>query len=323
MRIVIVGMGAVGSILAANLIRGGADVVCVARGSRARQVREQGLRITGRESIEVPARVAGSSADIPEADLVVLATKTYDNEAALESVRHVRTGRVVSLANGIYKNEQVAKVFGAGRTLGGVAAFGGELNGDGSVSWTIYERLSMGVIPRGNAPDVDAMGKALNDAGFHTEISSNISTVEWSKYAVFVGLMPVAVLSRQPTYRMFGDPDLARACLALFREMAQLAAKQGIELEDAGGMTDIRTVTSLPEAQALEYIRRSGEALVARGARGHKVSTLQDLEHGRRFELEEILGYAVRKGEELAVAMPAAALCYRLVKGLEQRERKP
>jgi 2-dehydropantoate 2-reductase len=228
MRVAIVGAGAVGSILAAKLVQGGIDVVCVARGRRARQLREHGLRIRGVEDIDVPVQVVDDAALLRSADLLVIATKTYDMEAALAGVRHLDVGFAIGLQNGIYKNEQLARVFGENKTLGGVAAFGGELADDGTVQWTIYERLSMGIIPRGRSAAVDACGAALNRAGFRTEVSGKIATVEWSKYAVFVGLMPVAVLSRQPTHVMFTDPDLARACLELFREMARLASAQGI-----------------------------------------------------------------------------------------------
>jgi 2-dehydropantoate 2-reductase len=312
---VVVGAGAVGSILAAKLAQGGADVACVARGRRASQLREQGLRLRGVERIDVPVRVVEAAA-LREAGFLIFATKSYDMEQALRDLRHVRVGHAIALQNGVYKNEQLTRVFGEEKTLGGVAQFGGELATDGTVEWTIYERLSMGVLPGGHTREVDALGEELNRAGFRTEVSANIRTVEWSKYAVFVGLMPVAVLSRQPTHIMMRDPDLARAMLALFREMARLAEKMSIELEDAGGMTDIRTVTSLDDAGALEVLRRSGAALEARRATGHKVSTLQDLEHGRRFELDEILGYAVRKAAELGVPMPALETCYRLVAGV-------
>ena len=50
----------------------------------------------------------------------------------------------------------------------------------------------------------------------------------------------------------------------------------------------------------------------------HKMSTLQDLEQGRRLEVEELLGYAVRKGAELDVPLPTVDTWYRLLAGVNR-----
>jgi 2-dehydropantoate 2-reductase len=56
----------------------------------------------------------------------------------------------------------------------------------------------------------------------------------------------------------------------------------------------------------------------AQGATAHKVSMLQDLERGRRLEVEETLGYAVRKGAELGLQLPTVETCYRLIRGIDR-----
>ena len=61
--------------------------------------------------------------------------------------------------------------------------------------------------------------------------------------------------------------------------------------------------------------------LAARGATGHKVSTLQDIEHGRRLEIDEIMGYAVRKAGQLGLSLPTVETCYRLVAGFDRAWR--
>jgi 2-dehydropantoate 2-reductase len=62
-------------------------------------------------------------------------------------------------------------------------------------------------------------------------------------------------------------------------------------------------------------------ALLAERAPAHRVSTLQDLERGRRLEVEETLGYAVRKGVELGVPVPTVETCYRLLAGVNRHVR--
>jgi ketopantoate reductase len=48
----------------------------------------------------------------------------------------------------------------------------------------------------------------------------------------------------------------------------------------------------------------------------HKISTLQDVEQGKRLEVEETLGYAVRQGAALGIPTPTMDVCYRLIAGI-------
>ena len=48
----------------------------------------------------------------------------------------------------------------------------------------------------------------------------------------------------------------------------------------------------------------------------HKLSALQDLERGKRLEVEETLGYAVRQGVELGIPTPTMDVCYKLMAGI-------
>jgi len=50
----------------------------------------------------------------------------------------------------------------------------------------------------------------------------------------------------------------------------------------------------------------------------HKHSALQNLERGRRLEVEETLGYAVRKGAALGIPLPTMDICQRLIAGINQ-----
>ena len=159
-------------------------------------------------------------------------------------------------------------------------------------------------------------------AGFRTVASREIQTEEWSKFVVFVALLPISALARVETYRMLQDPGLARIGANLLKEMAQLTDRLGIRLEDAGAMAKVDTVIRSDIDAAVESLRQSGLALAARGATGHKVSTLQDIEHGRRLEIEEILGYATRKAAEFGLKLPTVETCYHLVAGLDRILRR-
>jgi ketopantoate reductase len=70
--------------------------------------------------------------------------------------------------------------------------------------------------------------------------------------------------------------------------------------------------------EAVAGLHHIGETMEAQGSAAHKISTLQDLERGRRLEVEETLGYAVQKGMELDVWLPTVETCYRFLTGINR-----
>ena len=319
MRIVVVGAGALGSIVGAGLRRAGEDVVFVARGRRADVLRQHGIAITGLADFTVPVTVTTNPREIQAADLLLLTVKTYDTEPALDGLRHLPVSSALSLQNGVLKNEQLAAVFGRERVLGAAAVVSGEVQPDGSVRWTLNERLAVGELPVGTSERAQRVAAAFVRAGIRAEASPRIRTVEWSKYALFVGGMALASLTRLPTAAFLTDPDGARLMAELVRELGAVAARLSIPLEDAGPLP-IKALCDGSLLEAVAHVRRFGAVMVER-APAHKVSTLQDLERGRRLEVEETLGYAVRKAAELDVPAPTLETSYRLLAAVNRRRQ--
>jgi 2-dehydropantoate 2-reductase len=320
MKFVVLGAGALGSIVGAHLVRAGHDVIFVAREGRASMLRRQGAVLTGLADLALPVAVTSDPQEVRAADVLLVTVKTYDSEAALASLRHLDVSTVLSLQNGVLKNEQLAHVFGPERVVGAAAIVAGELLPDGIVRFTVNNRFAVGELPGGVSLRVTELASTLTRAGLRAEASSRIQTVEWSKYALFVSGMAVAALTRMETGRFLSDPDGARLVAQLVQETGRIAACLGIPLEDAG-LLPIKTLCEESCAQAVERIRQYGVQM-ARQAPTHKVSTLQDLERGRRLEVEETLGHAVRQAAALRVPVPTIDTCYRLLAGIN-RSRPP
>ncbi|HLF76112.1 MAG TPA: 2-dehydropantoate 2-reductase [Dehalococcoidia bacterium] len=314
MNWLIVGAGALGSILAAHLARAGEDVTLLARGARAGLLRGTGVRLTGLADLTVPVRIVEDPRELARADVLVLTVKTYDTDATLQSLRHVVVSSALSVQNGVLKNDQLAAVFGEGAVLGCAADFSGEVQPDGGVQFTRNEGLYVGELPRGVSNRAQDIASTLEVAGVHTLASENIQTMEWSKFVGWLALTPLAVLTRLPTYRVLKDPDLARLQTVLAKEASQLTQRLGIPLEDLVGASPAKTLLTAPVDDWVAQSRRNGEAMEAH-IPGHKMSALQDLERGRRLEVEETFGYAVRKAAELGLSVPSIETCYRLLAG--------
>jgi 2-dehydropantoate 2-reductase len=317
MKIAILGAGALGSLFGAHLAKGGEEVVLIARQARAKAIQEGGITVTGLANFTVPVDVTARPQAVQEADVLLVTVKTYDMEAALDGVSHLRVGSVLSVQNGVVKDEQLARRFGWDKTLGAAAHISAELLPDGVVRFTANEWCDIGELPEGTSARVEALAAALARSGIRAEASSYIRSVEWTKYVLVTSWMALAALTRLPTYRFFKHPDLAWVAARVAQEMAQLPARLGIPLLDKGAF-DAETLSRMPFAAAVASFQQVGERLEAQGATAHKVSILQDLERGRRLEVEEIFGYAVRQGAALGVPLPTVEICYRLIKGIAE-----
>jgi 2-dehydropantoate 2-reductase len=317
MKIVILGAGALGSLFGAHLARAGEDVILVARETRAKAIREHGIRISGLADLTVSVPVTAYPQELQQADALLVTVKTYDMETALDSVAHLKVGSVLSVQNGLVKDEQLARRFGWDKTLGAAAHISAELLTTGIVRYTANEWLSIGELPEGTSARVEALVAALARAGIRAETSGQIASVEWTKYVVNISWMALSALSRMETYRIFKHPDLAWMAATLTREVAQLPASLGIPLLDKG-VFSAKTLSEAPFSEAAGDFQRVGAQMEAQGATAHKVSILQDLERGRRLEYDAMFGYAVRKGAELGVSLPAVEVCYRLIKGVAE-----
>ena len=316
MKVVVLGAGALGSILAGHLARAGEDVTLIARGARANYLQHNGVTITGLVDFTIPCAVVTDPARLSHADVCVVTVKTYDMISALASMRHLAVSSVLSVQNGVLKNEQLATVFGREKVLGATAVLSGEVLPAGPVRFTVNQGISIGELPQGISERVTRLVGTLESAGIRAEATEQIQAAEWSKFVGWVGWTTLAVLTRLETYKFLSDAATAVVGVRLMRETAALATQMGVPLEDNPPF-NVKTIAAVSEQQAVEILQETGTKMGSR-APTHRMSGLQDLERGRRLEVEETLGYVVTKAGEQGVPVPTVETCYRLISGLNR-----
>lgn len=307
-----------GSILGALLQASGEDVTLVARGARAKLLREQGVRVSGLIELTAHPRIVEDPASLTETDALLVNVKTYDTEAALAGLSNLKPAMALSLQNGVLKDDQLIDAFGPAATVGATADFSGEVLADGTALFTRNECIYLGELSGGHSERVEVLVNALQNAGVKSVASESIRSAEWSKFVTWLGLTPVSVLSRLTTHRFTQDPDLARLLVTLTREAASIADRLGIELRDGGGLLIPKTLASVSLEQGIANLQSVGRGMEANDVTSHKMSALQDAERGRRLEVEETLGDAVRRAEALGLPVPALDACYRLLAGISR-----
>ena len=312
----ILGAGAIGSILGAHLARAGHSVVMLARGRRGQQVEREGLRVRGLANIVMPVRVILDPMELPGAEALIVATKAIDTARSLERLHRVPIDVAFSIQNGVMKNELLAAAFGADRVLGALANTSGELLDSGEVLFTRNVNLLIGEVAGGISARSARLASVIDASGVRAAAEADIRTQEWSKFVAWVGMVAVAVTTRVNTWKSLSDAGAARVLVRLLREMATLAAACDVEITD-DSFLPVATLCRCSEEDAVNRVMRLGIEYRT-NAPEHRLSTLQDLDAGRALEIEETLGFAVRKAQELGLSLPLVEGVYHLSAAIDR-----
>ena len=92
MRFVVLGAGALGTVIAAYLARAGHDVVLIARGERARHLTKNGVIVAGLDNFTADLELVAQPQNLSSTDVLILATKTYATAVAIAAVQHLDVG---------------------------------------------------------------------------------------------------------------------------------------------------------------------------------------------------------------------------------------
>ncbi len=321
MDVVVVGAGALGTILAAHLSRAGHEVTILARGRRADQVKQDGLVVLGLADFTAVCPVVTDPASVTDTDLLIVTVKTYDNEAAIAALPPRRFDSVFSVANGVLKNAQLQHHFGANAVLGCMANTSGELLDDGTVHFTRNVCLHLGELAGGLSTRAMAIASAIERSGIKTQAEEDIQVVEWSKFVGWTALLSLSVATRSPTGSFLADPYCANLAAAMIKEMAAIAEANEIEIIDQSPMPVASIATAKPD-RGREIVMEVGEDL-RRSAPEHRMSSLQDLERGKPLEVEETLGFALTEASRVGVKTPNLAIFYDLISGIGALSNTP
>jgi 2-dehydropantoate 2-reductase len=289
MRIAIIGAGGVGGYFGARLALAGEDVHFVARGAHLAALRERGLAVRRDEGdlVARPVAATDDAASIGAVDVVLVAVKLWDTEAAARAARPL-TGpgtAVVSLQNGVRRDETLRAALGAQHVLGGVSYISAFIESPGVIRQVgTMQKIVIGEYDGTRSPRALALHAALEKAGIDAVLSDSIARAIWEKFIFLATLAGVTSATRMPIGPIRSNP----ATRALFRdalaEVVAVARAEGVAIGD-------------------DFI--DGRMAFADGLPASMTASMAgDLEHGRRLELEWLSGDIVARGTRLGVPTP-------------------
>lgn len=297
MHILVFGAGAMGSFFG-GLLSARNDVTLIGRTDHVKAIRQRGLRITGKTSKIARPRAVTNVPETGRADIVLVATKAYDTGSAMRRLRPLADSAMfVTLQNGLDNPEIIART--ASRVVAGTTAHGVTFVGPGEIRHAGLGETVIGAWSGVGEPDLVRLRDLLEEAGLPTRVTSDVRTELWAKVIVNASINPLAALAGVPNGRLVRDKSLRIALEAVCSEGARVAMADGAAI-------DLR-----------EIVQRT--VLIARRTGSNRSSMLQDLDRGRRTEIDAITGAVLKVAARRNIPVPLNQTLYALVKAREGR----
>lgn len=290
MKIAVMGSGGVGGFYGGRLANIGCDVHFVARGAHLAAMREHGLLIESEAQGNIlvkPVNVTDDPQSIGVVDLVLFAVKLWDTESVAKAIKPIVGPHtaVLSLQNGVVKDDILRGVFGEKAVMGGVAYVGTHIARPGVIHQVgTLQRLVFGEYDGKKSTRAEALLAALLKAGIQAELSDDIRRTLWEKYTFLVGLSGTTASMRATIGPVRENPQTRAFLLDLMKETVAVGRALGV---------------SLPESYADDRLK------FADSVPGTMDSSLHhDLKNGNRLEVEWLAGGVVQLGKKVGVATP-------------------
>jgi 2-dehydropantoate 2-reductase len=283
------GSGSVGGYFGARLAMGGSDVTFIARGAHLKAMQEHGLAIEGGpEPIHLPkVKAVEHPAAAGVADLVLFAVKLWDSEAAIEGIRPIVGPEtvVMSIQNGVLKDDVLARAFGRTRVMGGVCYIATTIARPGVIRQTgALQRLVFGELGGEATPRAARFLEACLKGGIKAELSRNIRRETFEKFVFLTALSGATTTMRATIGQIRGNAQTRAFLLDLMREAVAVGRAHGIDLPADYAEQQLKLADGLdPEMTS---------------------SMFRDLERGNRLEVRWLAGGVVELGAAAGIATP-------------------
>jgi len=318
MKIAVIGAGAIGNLVAGYLKLKGQDVFLIGRNDTVGVIKEKGLQISGVRrnfniSIDVSERLSRDS------DLVILATKTQDVEAAIkENLSFVEGAAILTTQNGIQAENIVAKYISKENVISSIVMFGATYLEPGKVVHNFEGNWIMGRMFGENDGHITKVSEVLNKA-FPTVVAENIQGMKYLKIFVNANNCIPAILGRS-MQEAFSDIDISRISIAIWQEGLDIISPSGIDLVSLPDFPLERLIklTSMPITEAARIFSGIMTNLSKEPLYG---SILQSIKRGKPSEIDYINGEFVRLAKDNNLASPLNKKLVKMVHSIEQTKR--
>jgi 2-dehydropantoate 2-reductase len=339
-KIAIVGAGAVGGYAGAYMARAGADITYIDPWpEHVEHMRKHGLRITHAttsEEFTVPVRAlhlteAQQLSKEAPVDIAFVCMKSYDTAWATMLIRQYLApgGYVVSLQN-CMNEETIAGIVGWGKVLGCIASvIGVELcepghvrrgAGRGGSDHTVFR---VGEVHGRVTERAEEICRLVANAD-SAKVTENLWGERWSKLVANSMQNGLSACTGLPGRQLAESDPLRRFATRVGSEAIRIGQAHGYKLEEIMHLPP-ETIARAGEGDeaAMKQVEERRLADAKKSSGGQRPSMGQDMNKGRRTEIEFLNGFVVREGEKVGLPARANAALVDIVKRVERGELKP
>ena len=325
MKAAIYGAGSLGTILGAFITKNGGQIDLVNRNkAHVEALQENGATVTG--TLNFNQKVTAFTPDKMDGkyDIIFLMTKQQDNENTVKFLKDYLEddGVIVTLQNGL-PELLIASIVGEERVLGCTVAWGATMQSPGVCELTSEPdslTFSLGSISSKPNPKLPEVKKLLEMMG-PVEVDENFIGTRWSKLlinAAFSGMSAVLGCTFGETVDKMPQRKVVQA---LMKECMDVCEKGGIRIEPVQGKDIVKLFNfNNPIKKAVSLV------LLPFAIKKHKLlkaSMLQDIEKGKKTEVDSINGSVSAYGRKVGFPTPANDKVVEIVHKIENGELKP
>ena len=301
-KVAIVGCGAMGSVYAGLMQLVGHEVhgVCLWP-DHVDAVNARGLLVTGASGDHTVrlASMATTTDGIGICDLVIIATKAFDVDAAATASRPLLGPATVvqTIQNGLV-DRNVAQILGPDRlAIGVVGGFGASVPEPGVAHHHGMEMVRFGSFAALPRPDLEASAQVWRSSGFTVQLFDDTDQMVWKKFIMNVAFSGISCATELTIGEVMSNPSAWA--------VAEAGAREAVAVAQAAGIT-------LDVGDPIEHVRTLGGKIP-----NARPSMLLDFTLKRRGEVDAVLGQVVVLGEKYGVATPVTRMLANIIRARE------
>ena len=310
-KILILGSGAIGSVIGGMLTNSGHNVTLADQwADHVDTMKIKGLKINKYDgssfSVAVKAIHLHELQRENNFNLIILSVKSYDTRWATKlGLKHLtRTGSIIVAQNGV-NDHVVAQIASPEKVIGCVVLIGAALEESGIVKWTGLPAdnvgLKLGELDGSETERLEELAKILNDV-CPTGTTKNLWGERWAKLAINCMANPLAGISGLSSGELGMNSKARKVMIKVASEVVRVARAQNITVEKMGSANpdiyvDAADGSNLEEIES-QMIER------AENFTDGKPSLLQDVLKNRRTEVEYLNGLVSELGKTHGVETP-------------------
>ncbi|HEX3927871.1 MAG TPA: 2-dehydropantoate 2-reductase [Gemmatimonadales bacterium] len=302
-KLLVLGAGALGGYYGGRLAQAGVDVTFLVRPRREEQLRRDGLRIESPlGNLSRPVATVRADTVAPGYDFVLLTSKAYDLDAAMDAIAPAMNGRcaIVPILNGMAHYERLDRRFGEGTVMGGTAMIDATLAPDGVIHHNgTLQRIVFGERDGRRTPRVEWLAAMFARSSLEAMLAPDIVQVLWDKLVFLSALAATTCLFRANVREIMAAPGGKEAVERTLAANALVAAAAGHPLR--------------------EDVLATARTRLTDPAGTWSASLLRDMEAGGQVEADHILGWMLDQARRYQVDDTMLSLAYTALKAYEAR----